>query len=229
MKRRPRPKTFEDFDEKMIDHIVAQVRHPAADKVDKAALLEDLLDCYDRTFRLFPQRSKSTIKDQQTRWNSMCKHIGWLVGGIEEDNAALGVASKILADLIEANTADQNAVREGAGLWSDVLDGLLRAWAIQLEALSTMKPADFVKEIRERHGICVDEVIMRKLTGEWLPEVFEKHFKPLKARPSRLVKGGYSGPPTGPYIRFAMAVLTAWKLAYSQEAITAAVQRGKKI
>jgi hypothetical protein len=216
MAKKKRPKDFPDFNEQTIDDIVAKTGYPVA---DKAALLEDLLNCYDRAFPLFPQRPKGTIKQQQDRWNSIRKHITRLLKLIEEDDADLSTVRKILEDLGEAaNTADQDVVREMTGLWCDLLIGMLRGLALQLER-GEMEPAEFIRRIRERYGVGVDEVVMQKLTGEWLVEIFEKHFNREAGRSRPVNKGGYSGPPTGPYIRFAKAVLAAWKLDYSKESI----------
>jgi hypothetical protein len=225
MTRRPRPESFEDFNEKTIDHIVAQVRYPAA---DKAGLRKDLLACYERTFRLFPQRPRNSIKRQQDRWKSIRKHADRLVKLIEADKADLDTVRGILGNVLfgGSNAADPAVTQETIISWSDVIVGELRNLAAELERRER-EPIEFIRNNRERYGIDLGEVVMQKLTGEWLPEIFEKHFK-RKAGSSRLVKGGQSGRPTGPYIRFVKAVLAAWKLDYSEEAITAAVQRGKK-
>jgi hypothetical protein len=205
--RRQRPKAFRNFNEQTIDDIVAKTGYPVA---DKAALFKDLLACYGKTWPQFPKRAKDTIKRQQKRWKSMRTHITRLM------------------DLIEADNEDYGAVRELTGGASDRIVTMLRALAVVLEGRE-LEPVEFIRRNRERYG-SVGQVIMRRLTGEWLPEIFEKYFKPLKARSSRPVnKAGYSGPPTGPYIRFAKAVLAAWQLDYSKEAIKAALRRAKKI
>jgi hypothetical protein len=193
-----RPKVFADSNEQTIADIVAKTGYPVA---DKSALLEHLLACYDKTFPLFPKQGKSVIRRQQTRWKSMRKAITRLVALIEQDNADLGTVRRI------------------TNLWSDALVKSLLNLAAELERRE-MKPADFMKKNRERYGLGKDEVVMRKLVGEWLPETYERHFK-RKARASR---PGTGGRPTGPFVRFVQAVLASWKLDYSEEAIKAALR-----
>jgi hypothetical protein len=195
-----RPESFADFNEKTIDDIVAKTGYPVA---DKAALFADLLDCYDEVFPVFPKQPKSIIRRQQTRWQRMRKAIKRLVDLIEEDNADLGVVRRI------------------TGFWSDLLVGSLRNFAQLLER-GEGEPADFIRENRQRYGLGEDEVVMRKLVGEWLPEIYARHFK-RKAGSSR-----HGAAPVGPYIRFASAVLTAWKLDYSEESIKAALPPKRK-
>jgi hypothetical protein len=193
-----RPEAFVDFNAQTIDDIVAQTRYPVE---NKAALLEDLLTCYGKYKVLI---SAGTYKRHQLRWRRIRKHIDSLVNLIEADNADLGT------------------VRELSGGAADVFVRHLRTLAFEL-SLRDMEPGEFVKKNRERRNL-IGLSALQKLTGEWLPEVYERHFK-RKAGASRPIEGG---PPEGPYIRFAMAVLAAWKIDYAPDSIDDALRRAEK-
>lgn len=213
-------RSFADFNAQTVDEIVAKTGYPV---VDRAALLEDLLACYGKVFRLFPKQPKSIIRRQQARRGSMRRAMTRLADLIEEDNADRGTAREILVRLIE--NMDQTTVCEMTAPWPGVLVGLLRSWAFELERRE-MEPADWVKKNRERYSLA-GYVVMRKLTGECLAEIYKRHFK-RKAAASRPFKDSASTAPTGPYVRFVKAVLVAWKLDYSEEAIKAALRLAKE-
>lgn len=193
------PTKFSDFNELDVDRIVTATRLDVPD-LNRDALLRDLIGCYKRYKKVI---SSSTFQRHRVRHTSIRKHIDRLVKLITEDDADLGVIHKI---------------SEGT---SDVFVPQLRTLAARIAQSPDGEPGNFARQNKARYS--VRGSALQELTGLWLRDVYERHFK-KEAGSSRPKEGR---PPEGPYIRFVTTVLADWKIDCSPETVDDALSRKK--
>jgi hypothetical protein len=175
------------LDDPKLDRIIDAVGSDRPDGLDRDMLRRDLLICCGR------YSIASGPGPQKARLASIRKNARRLIDLLKDDDADFG--------LIRAMPIDTEHPAH-----------LLPQLVYLDEAIDRLQQAILKVQAKKAH---LSTSPLQQLTGDWLPEVYTKHFDKEAGRSRRLADGAVGGP----YIRFAHQMLAEAGIKCSDETI----------